>query len=172
MKFYFDKFKNYARYLLSNKSILDELMLAYFEKVRSSNIPMMRFLEHLPADQHKKITDKNIESFLQHSLDDSAFEDAIAVIDQWKSNDLLGLPREEIEVADILTVTNFRKQLYIDFLDRYTQDISLFRAIVAELDAFHMQFQKYAFDSYVDIPQEELANLKGLWSRRNHLQKK
>ena len=158
MKFYFDKFKNYARYLLNNKSILDELMLAYFGKVRNSNIPMMPFLEHLPVDQHKKITDKNIESFLQHSLDDSAFEDAVVVIDQWKSNDLLGLPREEIEVADILTVTNFRKQLYVNFLEKYTQDITQFRAIVAELDEFHMQFQKYAFDSYVDIHQEEFAN--------------
>ena len=158
MKFYFDKFKKYAQYLLENKGILDELMQDYFDKIRSSNLPIMRFLEHLPAEQHKKITDKNIESFLRHSLKDAALEDSVVTIDQWKSNDLLGLPRKEIEITDILTVSNFRKQTYIDFLDRYTQDLTLFRSIVTELDEFHMQFQKYAFDSYVDIHQEELAN--------------
>jgi PAS domain S-box-containing protein len=156
--FYFDKFKSYAQFLLKNKELLEALAGKYFEKIRNSNIPMMRFLEHLPAGEHKKITDKNIESFLQHSLDNTAFEDAVVIVDQWKADNLFGVPKEEVEITDILTVTNFRKQLYIDFLDRYTQDLSLFRSIVSELDAFHMQFQKYAFDSYVAIHQEALAN--------------
>lgn len=138
--------------------MLDELMQVYFDKIRNSNLPMMQFLENLPGDQHKKITDKNIESFLQHSLNDTAFENAILIIDRWRANDLFGVPKEALEISDILSVTNFRKQLYFDFLERYTQDLSLFRSIVGELDAFHMQFQKYAFNSYVDIQQEELAS--------------
>jgi PAS domain S-box-containing protein len=158
MVYKFNKFKNYAKFILSDNEIFETLFNVYFQTIRNSDIPLMRFLKNLPSEQYRELSKQNLKNFLEGSLNDTALELSLIPVKQWEANDLLGIPREQIEISDLVKVTNFRKQVYVDFLNKFTQDISLFRDIVKELDEFHLLFQKHTFDTYVSIHQKALED--------------
>lgn len=157
------EFKKYVAYLLANPEVLKALTERYFHNVQHTDIPMLQFFSHLPVEEFRTLTNQSIESFLHQVLEGKALEAAIQSVENWKAGRLpAGIPKEKIEINDIIRVYGLRKMLFLDFLPVYTSDITVFASITKELERFHNHLEEYAFQVYVEIQQEQLFKEKEL----------
>lgn len=154
------EFKKYTIFLLESPAILQQLTNYYFLKVRKSEIPLLQFFSHLSTEEFKKTTDESILNFLRQVQEDKALAQALQSLENWKADNLPGIPKEKVAIHDIVKVYTLRKLLLLDFLPEYTTDVSLFAAITKELELFHSFIEERAFQTYVDIQQEALFRQK------------
>ncbi len=154
------EFKKFTSFILSDPNTTQAVLERYAHDVQHSGIPLLAFFNHLPAEEFRKICDESIGKFLQEVMEDKAFSQAIQSIDDWKAGNLAGIPREKIEINDIVRVYGLRKMLFLDFLPKYTTDVACCIAITKELERFHNHLEEYAFQTFVDIQQEELFKEK------------
>ncbi len=158
--FTFSGFKPYARFILENEAILQDLSLQYFQIARESAVPLLKQLAHLSEQELEAVARKSVSNFLEQALEDNAMEGALTSLKQWKAGTFLNIPRENIEINDLIKLYSIRKKICISALHLFTRDVTCFQQIVNELDAFYAVLQEYAFTIYVEIQHEALLEEK------------
>ncbi|WP_017730687.1 hypothetical protein [Nafulsella turpanensis] len=145
----FSAFKPFARFILENNSIFSHVCAQYLSEARAADVPLLRLLQHLSEKELQGVAEQSIRNFLEQSLQDNAMEDITGQIEEWKKGNLLGIPRENIQINDLTKLYSIRKKVMLSVLHRYTEDVHLFQQIVNELEEFYSIVQEYAFQTYV-----------------------
>ncbi len=153
-EFNFSFFKGYAAFLLKNH--LNELSHVYLNLLQSLEVPLLKLFSHLEHAELLQLIQSSLQQFLEDAIHDRALTNAMGSVDQWKEGKYPGIKKEDVGVADIVLTYSVRKQSYLQLLPLHTQDIAVFSEIAAELELFHIHLQQYAFNTYVDIQQEQL----------------
>ena len=143
--FQFREFKQYAHFLLENQGIQTELSERLIEQLRNSHLPTIQFLFRLPSPQALSIIQSTIQTFLKQSLDDNVLDHAVSKINGWGDRSFSSNLKEE--KYDLLRMYGILKQLLISFLNKFTQDLFAFGAIVKELEDFQILLEEYVFDA-------------------------
>jgi PAS domain-containing protein len=146
--------KVYARFLLDN--CLHELAEENLRLARKYKIPLLELFKHLSEEELFTLVKNSLQQFLHEVVEDEAMKRAYASIEQWKKNELPGVPREQVKGADLVLSYSIRKELLYTFLPRYTQESKMAVAIALELEDFYIHVQQFAFNTLLDIQQSEL----------------
>ncbi len=155
-------FSAFADFVLDEKSLTAEMAEAYLALCRENNLPLLTHFSHLTEEEQIAYCRKSITDFLEEVKSGTALAAAFATVDRWRANQHPVIPSTGITVADVVLLYSLRKQLYLNFLPRYTGDITLYHQIVLELEVFHRQLEQHAFQVFVETQQAQLKQEKEL----------
>jgi PAS domain S-box-containing protein len=150
----FKKLKNYSAYVAEN--LLHEASQENLRLIKEADVPLLRQLSHLPEESILGIVSTALSNFLQQVQNDSALEGAFQTLASWRAGNFLNIPRENIEVTDIVLLYSIRKRLLLAFIPRYTTSQQETIDLILELEDFYTHVERNAFQTYVDIHQEIL----------------
>ncbi len=153
-QYIFKKLKGYAAFI--EKHLLLEASQKNLRLIRELDTPLLQQLAHLSEEALFNIVQTTLHAFLRQVQEDNALEGALHTLDLWRSGDFLNIPRENIEVTDIVLLYSARKRLLLSLLPHYTSSQQETIAIALELEDFYTYVEKNAFETYVDIHQEVL----------------
>ncbi len=155
-------FSGYADFTLQDEDLVAEMAKAYLALCRENNLPLLIYFSHLSEEEQIAYCRKSITDFLEEVKSGTALEKALATVNQWRANQHPVIPSTGITVSDVVLLYSIRKQLYLNFLPRYTEEIKLYHQIVLELEFFHRHLEQYAFQTYIETQQEKLKQEKEL----------
>ncbi len=154
--FCFQEVKEFSRYLLDER--LDDVARENHNMMRALQLPLLKAFEHLTEAELLEMIRQSFKQFLTDIEEDTALANAIVSIIRWKENQLPGISRDSVQVADFVMVYSIRKQLFLKFLPDYTDDCKKIVAVMQELEHFHIELERYAFETFVEIQKEELRH--------------
>jgi PAS domain S-box-containing protein len=140
---------SFAQYLLDNK--LSELSLFQLEISRENQLPLMKYLEKLPADQLMEVVVESIRDMLWHLASGRISEFIESSVEQYRQNQLPGINQEEIEAKDITLVIYARRKGFLHFLPDFTQDSEVLIATIKEIDLFLLQLETKSFSLHIEL---------------------
>ncbi|AHM62747.1 sensor histidine kinase response regulator, Cache_1, HAMP, PAS, PAS, PAS, PAS and PAS domain-containing [Flammeovirgaceae bacterium 311] len=155
-------FSAFADFVLKEQSLMAEMAEAYLALCRENNLPLLIHFSHLTEEEQNAYCHKSITDFLKVVKNGTALTQAFATIDRWRANQHPLIPTTGITVSDVVLLYSIQKQLYLNFLPRYTGEISLYHQIVLELENFHRQLEQYAFQVFIETQQASLKQEKEL----------
>jgi PAS domain S-box-containing protein len=142
----------YAAFLLREK--LDEATQLNLLQARVVNLPLLRFFAHLDEEALVALTRESLKNYFMQLQEGVLLIEADRAITGWKADKLPGIPREQIEPADIVLNYSLRKRLLIELLPTFSTDVTVCVAVALELEQLYAQLQQNAFQAYVDIQHE------------------
>ena len=145
VEFQFREFKQYARFLLENGHLIQELTDQFLEQIKKSHLQGLQSLYKLPSTQLQALMQNNLQAFLEQSLTDSSFSLAVQKIDKGRGCSSFGGLRKGTEVADILSVYQIKREILLSKLNQFTEEIIAVCAIIQELDQFQTLLEEYVY---------------------------
>ena len=153
-RFHFTTFKGFAAYILKDR--LNEAAELNLKLSRELNLPLLDFFNKISEEELFAMSLQGQKDFFQQVINDTAFAKARQSLLLWKLDKLDGIRRDQIKVADLVLSYSIRKQVCMDLLPGYTSDPVQIIAIIQELEKFHQELERMAFQIYLEIQQEEL----------------
>lgn len=152
--FSFSALKDFAEFILKNK--LSEVTAHNMELARKLELPLLKLFENLSEEELFALFLKGQQDFFEQVIEGTAYQKAEESLWAWKENKLEGIPREQVEVSDLVLTYSIRKQVALKILPSYSTDCDKLIAIIQELEKFHLELEHLAFRIYVEIQQEGL----------------
>jgi PAS domain S-box-containing protein len=144
----------YAGFLLSEK--LEAATHLNLQQARAVNLPMLKFFAHLDEEALMALTRESLRSYFLQLQEGTLLVEAERAIQEWRADKLPGIPREKIELSDIVFNYSLRKRLLIDLLTSFTTEATVCVAVAGELEELYAHIQQRAYQAYIDIHQETL----------------
>lgn len=154
------EFKKYVSFLFNHAERVEELKELYFQEIIKADIPMLKFFKLFDDEELKKLTGQSLINFLNQVIEGTVVEGAIQNIKNWKEGKLPGIPKEKVEINDIVRVYSIRKLVCLHFFSFYSSDFSTYATVTEELEHLHNMIVEYAFQTYLEIHQEKLFQEK------------
>jgi PAS domain S-box-containing protein len=146
----------YATFLLGAK--LTEATQLNLRQARAVNLPLLQFFAHLDEEALNALTRESLKNYFLQLQEGTLLVEADRAIAEWKADKLPGIPREKIELSDIVLNYSLRKRLLLELLPAFTTEVSVCVAIALQLEQLYAQLQQNAFQAYVDIQHETLKS--------------
>ncbi len=146
----------YATFLLGER--LPEATHLNLRQARAVNLPLLQFLSHLDEEALNALTQESLKNYFMQLQEGTLLVEADRAIREWKADKLPGIPREKIELSDIVLNYSLRKRLLLELLPAFTSEVPVCVAIALQLEQLYAQLQQNAFQAYVDIQHETLKS--------------
>ncbi len=127
-------------------------------QARAVNLPLLGFFAHLDEEALNALTRESLKNYFLQLQEGTFLVEAERAIREWKADKLPGIPREKIELSDIVLNYSLRKRLLLELLPAFTTEVSVCVAIALHLEQLYAQLQQNAFQAYLDIQQEALTS--------------
>jgi len=144
----------YAGFSLSEK--LEAATHLNLQQARAVNLPMLKFFAHLDEEALMALARESLRTYFLQLQEGTLLVEAERAIQEWRADKLPGIPREKIELADIVLNYSLRKRLLIDLLTCFTTEATVCVAVAGELEELYAHIQQRAYQAYIDIQQETL----------------
>lgn len=151
---YFQYTRDFALFILNHK--LREASIENLRLSQEAKLPLLELFSHLSADELLGLMQSSLSGFLQQIVDDTVLGKCIEALDNWKADLIPGVPKQKVEISDLVSGYSIRRQVFLHLLPSYTTDCGLVVNIATELEKFYIQLEKYAFQAFVAIQQEAL----------------
>lgn len=125
---------------------LAEYVQFQVDAAKAIHMPMMRFLDGLPAEMLTARAMEGAREFLTHLSEGRGDEYIQLSLSRWRRDDLGVVSRMQIEAADVTGINLLRKQALTHFLPLFTTDLRVALQIQLELDAFNHKNTTQAFE--------------------------
>ena len=142
--------------------ILDHHLDDYVnETIRTSyrmNIPVLKYLQHLDAEELFQQSKQGSEEILQYLASNKAKELLEMSMQRWLSNQLPLIGKFQIQAEDITTINFVRAEGLKKLIPQYTTSLSDALQIINEIDSFILGNNTTATDTYIEILKDQLAD--------------
>ena len=138
-KLHFTYLPAYAKFLLNNK--LYDFVLKMIELSRKVHLPLMKALQSFTEEQLIELSTTNVKNSLIFLSENKAGELIESSIRTWQNNEIPVIAKEEVVANDVTLVSFMRRKAFRDFLHCYTNDFSIFRNIMEEVDEFTTEYE-------------------------------
>lgn len=135
---------------------------AYFKLCRAHKLPLLSFFSHLSEEEQLAKARQSVSAFLQQVKNKTVLEEAQKEINLWQQDQHPSIPSGGLTVSDMVLVYSLRKELYLRYLGRYTQEVATYSAIAIEMEELHRRLEQLAFEAFVNIQQASLKKEKEL----------
>jgi len=139
--FIFNHFKEFAEFCLSN--VLEKICVSYFNNIKSLDLPLITLFRDLPEKVLMTFFRDRLILFLNDAIADRCLEELLQLTDQWKHG---ALPYEvnkySIQASDLLIGFGIRKDVLLQFLPDFTNDVRKALSIVQELNDYHLHIEE------------------------------
>lgn len=153
-KLVFNHFPAFARF------IRDHHIIPYIQEQlrisREIKLPMLKFFESIPDDELILMSVNSHKDFLTYVEENRLQEQIEVSLRLWVSNQLGVMDREEIAAEDITLSSYMRKEAMLKFIPSYTNDIQLAIALIKEIDAYTVEIDTAATNTYIDLLKERI----------------
>jgi PAS domain S-box-containing protein len=146
----------YATFLLKEK--LPEATQLNLRLARAVDLPLLKFFLHLDEAALNALTRESLQHYFLQLQEGTLLVEADQGVREWKADKLPGIPREKIELSDIVLNYSLRKRVLLELLPAFTSEVPVCVAITLELEHLYAQLQQNAFQAYMDIQQENLKS--------------
>lgn len=157
---------SFARYLLENK--LDEYAEVQVRLLEEVDIPMMKFFRNLSSPELFELIKKSTSEFLTFLSENKAMEQITHSMQQWKTNQLPVIKKNEIQAEDITMASYLRKKVMLHFIVDYTSDPYQIVELIKEIDLFLTTSVTIATNTYINILKNDLSENTHLIEKINH----
>lgn len=153
-KFIFTDLPEYSKWLKENH--LSEFVSFIIKCSKEENLPLLKALNHLSEEQLTALSlDSNKETF--EALATNTIDSVIQrKLDLWINNALVIVDKDQIVAEDITITSYIRRKAFYHFIDRYTNDITIFKKLINEIDTYTTHEELVLYTSYIHIQQEKL----------------
>jgi PAS domain S-box-containing protein len=130
------------------------------ETIRTSyrmNIPVLRYLQHLSAEELFQQSKAGSTELLQHLANNNAKGFLEVSMQRWVSNQLPLIGKFQIQAEDITTINYVRSEGLKKLIPTFSTDLSVALQIVQEIDRFFLGSNTTATDTYISILKDQLA---------------
>jgi PAS domain S-box-containing protein len=150
--------KSYATFLLEQR--LEEASIEYLAIVRDINVPLLQLFTHLSEEELLAFVKENLANFFSQLKEERFLEVSFDTLEKWKQNQLPGIPRQEVQAADLIFTYTARKRLFTKLLPAFTSDLETGIRILDELDSLFSHVQTRSIETYSDINKQEVLEQK------------
>jgi hypothetical protein len=155
--FRFTYLPDYAGYLLETR--LDEFVRVGIRFSREADLPLLKSLAHLSEEQLVILSlDSNrrlLEALKRNDVGELIQENT----NNWISDKIGIIQKGDIAAEDLTLAFYLRRKIFAHFLDAYTKNVFLQKFIIAELDQYTTQEELIAYNVYLKIQQEKIAQI-------------
>ncbi|WP_128545819.1 PAS domain-containing sensor histidine kinase [Larkinella soli] len=123
---------------------------------RQADLPMLRYLPSMTEEELLAYTKQSVIQFLECFVENRTTEFVEESLDRWRQNQLKLVGREQISPRDISLIGYIRKQAFLTFLPRYTQDPLQLVGIIREIDDYALYLQTRGTEMYVGLMREAI----------------
>ena len=157
---------SFARYLLENK--LEEYVQVQISFLDDVDIPMMKFFKNFSTQELSELIKKSSIEFLTLLAENKAMEQIYQSMEQWKTNQLPVIQKNEIQAEDITMATYLRKKVMLHFIPDYTNDSYQLIELIKEIDLFLATSETIATNTYINILKQDISENTHLIEKVNH----
>ncbi len=144
----------YARWILENK--LNEFVLLSIQLCRKEELPLIAHLSRFSDEELVGFsTESNIQSLTglaENTIEQHIFEQ----LKKWIDNKLGFVEQDEIVAEDLSIGQLIKRRGFYEFLDEYTTDKSLIKALIFEIDSYTSQEELIFYKTYIDLQQDKV----------------
>jgi PAS domain S-box-containing protein len=144
----------YAAFLLENK--LHEYAIDQLELARAVDFPLLKFFKNMDDAQLLALSKENLGNFFDFLIRNAAQEQIEDSLQQWSSNMLPLIDKEQVVAEDITLTAFLRKASFAKFLPDYTSDLQLFLHIIREIDEFNAAMELASFKLFSNIQRSKI----------------
>jgi PAS domain S-box-containing protein len=150
-----EKFEHLPRFAaFIRERHVDEFLKVSYELLRRLDVPLMR---PLSEEEGRALADKSNLELLSSLVDNNPATHIQLAIERWRDNQFPKVQRNQMVVEDVTRIAHARKLSFLDFLPRYTKESQTIVALVAEIDAYILQYTTSTLLNFVDIMDERLG---------------
>ena len=156
----------FATFLLENH--LEEFTSVALRISREANVPILKYIKASDEDLLKLMIPSYSE-LLNGLIKGTTGEIMAKTVDAWSKNQLPIIEKDQIVTEDIVLVTKTRKEVFLQFLPKYTDDLNTAIAIIREIDEYIQHYLSATFGAYTRILQERIEKTSEEYKRNNKL---
>lgn len=145
----------FAAFILDHH--LEEFVKTGLRLSRELDIPIMKHFQ-MPEEQLIQLSMKGSGDLLKGLAEGKQEEMINKSMERWEKDELPGISQDQIHTDDLTLVSYVRKQNFMAFLTRYTEDTNVMLSLVRELDEWMLKSTSRSFKTYVRLLQERIAH--------------
>lgn len=153
-------FNNYARFLLDNH--LEELVAYNVKRMTEEDLPFLKLFKGYSKEEFFAYLKNRLSDLLAAIAEDRAIENIREINTKWKAGNFPAVPATEIVITDIVLVHSLRKESFIRWIRKYTNDIDVYEQLVLEIETFYAEVFEQTFTTFIEIQQDILLKEKEL----------
>ena len=146
--------EKFASYVLENK--LQEVTRLNIQMAREVKLPLLTYFSHLSEEDLFALFLKDQKDFFEQVIAGTALQQAKESLYRRKTHKPEGNTREQVEVMDLVVAYSIRKQVALKILPSYSTDCEVLIPVIQQLENFHVELERIAFGTYLEIQKEEL----------------
>lgn len=159
----FTALRGFIKFLKEEK--FDIASSTYFTLIKEADLPLLSFYVHLSSHDLQKEVADNLSEFLDELLEGSFLHKFSDKISEWKSDSHTHIPREKINIADIILLNSVRKQVLLTFLSDFSSKSNEATAVMIAIERLLMATEKKAVEAYSEIQEEAIAERREFFSK-------
>lgn len=160
----FEHLPSYASRILHHE--LEDFVRELIRLYRAHDVPLLRFFQSMSDDQLFALSLASTREMLTLLAANRADEYIGRTINNWITNQLPLITREQVDAQDITLVNYVRGTVFRQFIPRYTQDPEVGSLLVEELDRFTVILNSELLSAFMDLQKQELRSLNAALSKR------
>ncbi len=144
----------FASFLLKERlEAFVSIQLRYSYEVE---LPLLKFFQAMPEEERMALSRQTSSEFLGYLAANRASEQIETSMQQWMTNRLPVVDKDNVETEDILLVNHVRKKAMLDLLPDYTKDPFELIELIKEIDLFTLQAISTATRHYMQLYKQRL----------------
>jgi len=151
----FSQLPAYARFIRENH--LQEYVAHQLKGARKLDVPLLKIFGDMADELIIQAAMPGHIEFLVAAEENKLGQLLEESMRKWINDQLEMVGRDEIEARDITQVSYLRKTALVHFLPIYTPDVNIALEIVKEIDAYQMESDTIATNTYIEILQDRIA---------------
>lgn len=147
-----DCLQRFAAFVRTSK--LDEFIREEIQLFMAAELPMLKYLEQLSAEEKYEITRRSGERFLL-ALEEGRYDELIQDnFRRWESDHIKFIGKEQISLQDILLINSNQKIALLQFIPQFTKEPQVGVEIAARLECIYQQAQLTAINLLEKLKKE------------------
>ena len=160
----FQYLPDYAAYLLRQEfnNFVDGLLRLY----READVPLFRFFKNVAEDEISSIVAVANREMLTLLASNQVRQYIDQTLDNWLKNQLPVITREQVHSHDITLVNFARAKAFRYFIPNYTDEMSIFRQLIDEIDRFFLILNSDLFAAYIQLQNAKIKSINAALEKR------
>jgi PAS domain S-box-containing protein len=153
--------RNYVIFL--REKHLEELAVEYLRCSREFNVPLLKFFNHLSEPEIYQAALETMDALLASLATDRALIAAAEHLRAWEDDKMPhGITKAGLEPGDHVLVFAAQKHALSTFIDRFTDQVSVAKVLLAQLDEYFFRVQFDAVALFVELRNEAAERIRML----------
>jgi PAS domain S-box-containing protein len=153
-----NELKKFALFIQNN--CFDEIASTFSIKLKEEKFGFLSEYYLMPEDEFNNFIKTNFDEFLSHIINDTIFGYINKNVRLWKEDKVPGIKRNQPGLRELIRSLSIRKHCLIQFLPKYTDDVSIAALTMKELVELYDHYREQIYQTFLEIQHEDIERQK------------